>query len=82
MSGLVRKVVIFAALDGLILQPHGLVDHHKLLHIDYKTQALTFSSESQLKQDNNFARLETHGIIGSQLVALSSYLTDRLCQAY
>jgi hypothetical protein len=63
MPGLVRKVVILAAAEGLILQAHGAVEHHNALKVHYKSGAVSAltASESFPKTGSRF---EVHGVIG------------------
>jgi len=63
MPGLVRKVVILAAAEGLILQAHGAVEHHNALKVHYKSGAVSAltANESVPKTGSRF---EVHGIIG------------------
>ena len=69
MLGIVRRVVIFAAVDGLILQAHGPIDHHKLLRIDYRSNKVVSCPPSSLPPDHEFVSLESHGIIGEHGLA-------------
>ena len=63
MPGLVRKLVIFAAVDGLILQPahQHQRSHHHSLHIAYETDSIT-RAKRQVSKDDVF--IESHGIVG------------------
>ena len=63
MPGLVRKVVILAATEGLILQAHGAVEHHNALKVHYSSGAVSalVASDSVLKTGSRF---EVHGVIG------------------
>jgi hypothetical protein len=70
MPGLVRKLIIFAAIDGLILQPTG--NGHRNgnygqspIQIEYKTQKISFLTQlpTELSEKKN-ASLEAHGIVG------------------
>jgi hypothetical protein len=63
MPGFVRKLVILAAVDGLILQAHGAVEHHNALKIDYKSRRVNALTASESVPKNG-PRLEVHGIIG------------------
>ena len=74
MLGIVRRVVIFAAVDGLILQAHGPIDHHKLLQIDYRSNKVVSCPAASLPRDNEFVSLESHGILGLFSIFSSSYL--------
>ena len=64
MPGLVRKLVIFATIDGLILQAHGPVEHHHSLRVDYRTRSITPWKGSHAELHKQPQKLETHGIIG------------------
>lgn len=63
MPGLVRKVVILAAVEGLILQAHGAVEHHNALNIDYKSRAVSQLAAGEIVPKTG-PRLEVHGVIG------------------
>lgn len=73
MPGLVRKLVIFATIDGIILQPwHGNGQRNNLNHgtyspvqIDYGTRKISLLSPTALEQRaKGDSGLEAHGIIG------------------
>jgi hypothetical protein len=77
MPGLVRKLVIIATVDGLILQPSGTGSRNggggnnssngfPPLRIAYKTQKIT--SLSQVQANSTWERspnLEAHGLVGT-----------------
>ena len=75
MPGLVRKLVVCAAVDGLILQPlHQRAQ--RSLKIDYKSHAVSSSTDSASKED---VSLECHGIVGTLApLADRRRLTDRI----
>jgi hypothetical protein len=64
MPGLAKKLLIFAAVDGLFLQPvgnKGTEPSSKGFRIDYGTNRVT----SAAKQDEgDESPLEVHGIVG------------------
>lgn len=72
MPALVRRLLIWAAADGLVLQAHGPSEHHKSVQIDYKSRQLkelpSTTSTTTTTGDSLEARkgtpLESHGIIG------------------
>ncbi|KAL2414232.1 Phosphatidylinositide phosphatase SAC2 [Exophiala dermatitidis] len=75
MPPLARRFLIWAAVDGLILQAHGPADHQKTVQINYN------SKKGQIKELQNIeatrARgnaLESHGIIGLLSIASTSFL--------
>lgn len=62
MPAIVRKLVVIAAVDGLILQPL----HHRgqrPLKLDYRSKKL--STIEQVSSNNSATSLECHGIVGS-----------------
>ncbi|KAL1957509.1 hypothetical protein VTO42DRAFT_5972 [Malbranchea cinnamomea] len=84
MPGLVRKILIFAAIDGLILQPYygngssrnsvgaGLPAP---VQIEYKTRRIySLSPGSSIQQQKGSQCLESHGIVGLLSVASYSFL--------
>ena len=65
MSGLAKKLVIFAAVDGLFLQPTGqrlsISDQSVGVKIEYGTNKITKASR---EADEASSGLESHGIVG------------------
>ncbi|SMR47913.1 unnamed protein product [Zymoseptoria tritici ST99CH_3D1] len=74
MPGLARKLLIFAAVDGVFLLPvgnRGAESNSKGFRIDYGTNTVS----SATKQDDGDERaLEVHGIVGLLNLVSSSYL--------
>lgn len=65
MSGLARRLVIFATIEGLVLQAHGHPEHHKSLLIDYRSQQITDRAKRDQHNNQDSVRLEAHGLIGN-----------------
>lgn len=67
MPGLVRKLLIFAAVDGLILQPAPPRNHppttQQAIKIDYKGNIQPLLKDRR-DEDTAPQTLEAHGIIG------------------
>ena len=65
MPGLVRKLLIYAAVDGLVLQPiaHGNQRVGPAVKIDYRSHGITRDSSASL-QRYALDGVECHGIIG------------------
>lgn len=68
MPNLVRKLLIFAAVDGIILQPSSPRNHHPLatqqaIKVDYKGNVGPALKDGQDVEATSSA-LEAHGIIG------------------
>lgn len=63
MPALVRRLLIWATVDGLVLQAHGPAEQHKAIQIDYKRSQIKEISDydAATKKDTP---LEAHGIIG------------------
>ncbi|KAL8678913.1 MAG: hypothetical protein Q9186_004770 [Xanthomendoza sp. 1 TL-2023] len=79
MPGLVRKLVIFAAVDGLILQPANQHDQRAIpsLQIRYTTQGAATLRPAPPKGSVHLASFEAHGIVGCLLnIASASYLVS------
>ncbi|KAL6237778.1 hypothetical protein BDW75DRAFT_203110 [Aspergillus navahoensis] len=82
MPSLLRKIVIFAAVDGLILQSSGNGFRYNgngdssSIRIDYKTNRISSFSgpASDLNERKDFAGLETYGLVGLLSVASYSFL--------
>lgn len=68
MPGLVRKLLIFAAVDGLVLQPAPPRNHppttQQAIKIDYKGNVGPLLKDRR-EEDTTSTSLETHGIIGT-----------------
>jgi hypothetical protein len=64
MPGLIRKLTIYAATSGLVIQSHGSVDHHQAIKLDYKSRRITDSSKLESENGKQETQLEAHGIIG------------------
>lgn len=66
MPGLVRKLVIFAAVDGLILQSLDQSTQRSVpnLQIRYTTQGAATLRSGPHSDLANLASLEAHGIVG------------------
>ncbi|KAI1970587.1 hypothetical protein LOZ55_006483 [Ophidiomyces ophidiicola] len=80
MPSLVRKLLIIAAVDGLILQPYGNGTRNNSdagfssLRIDYNSRKIRPVPLGVKYQDKNPHSLEAHGIIGLLSVASYSFL--------
>ncbi|KAF2276871.1 SacI domain-containing protein [Westerdykella ornata] len=77
MPGLVRKLLIFAAVDGLILQPAPPRNHtpttQQAIKIDYRGNVKPLLKDRR-EEDTAPVALEAHGIIGLLKVATSFFL--------
>ncbi|KAF2165177.1 hypothetical protein M409DRAFT_24563 [Zasmidium cellare ATCC 36951] len=75
MPGLAKKLLIFASVDGLFLQPTGQrsssVDNGGV-HVEYGTNKITTLNKKP--DDSSDNGLETHGIVGLLDLVSSSYL--------
>lgn len=67
MPGVVRKFIIFANSNGLILQPHGGADHRDALQIDFKSSSIVSCEKVEPETFKQSPYLETYGIIGEHL---------------
>jgi hypothetical protein len=67
MPGLVRRVLVFAAIDGLILQPAPPRNHlpttQQAIKIDFKGNVAPLMKDRR-DEDTTPTALETHGILG------------------
>ncbi|KAF2828225.1 hypothetical protein CC86DRAFT_369337 [Ophiobolus disseminans] len=77
MPNLVRKLLIFAAVDGLILQPSPPRNHppatQQAIKVDYKGNVGPLLKDRR-EEDTAPTTLEAHGIIGLLKVATSFFL--------
>ncbi|PGH26528.1 hypothetical protein AJ80_01842 [Polytolypa hystricis UAMH7299] len=76
MPGLMRKLLIVAAVDGLILQPYAFGQNSSNngatpIQIEYKTRRISSIPSWQSAKHRNDPYLESHGVIG--LLSVSSY---------
>ena len=60
MPSLVRKLVVYAAVDGLILQPAHQRSQRSLL-VDYKTHKVSIANRVASRDDSS---IDCHGIVG------------------
>ncbi|KAL4934500.1 SacI domain protein [Aspergillus undulatus] len=82
MPSLLRKIVIFAAAEGLILQSAGnglrynANSESSSIRIDYKTNHISSYSSpaSDPSEEKDYAGLETYGLVGLLSVASYSFL--------
>ncbi|KAL2357087.1 SacI homology domain-containing protein [Cryomyces antarcticus] len=77
MAPLVRRLLIIAAVDGLILQPVAQRNHApsgSSIKIDYKSNTISPLLRERKDEDSKPSTLEAHGIVGLLTVASSSYL--------
>jgi hypothetical protein len=69
MPGIVRKVLIFAAVDGLVLQPAPPRNHkpatEQAIKLEYKTNAIVPLLRDRRNEDTAPSTLEAHGIVGT-----------------
>ncbi|KAF2641803.1 SacI domain-containing protein [Massarina eburnea CBS 473.64] len=79
MPGLVRKLLIFAAVDGLILQPAPPRNHppatQQAIKIDYRGNVAPLLKDRR-EEDTAPVSLEAHGVIGLLKVATSVFLVS------
>lgn len=74
MSGLVRRLLIFTTVDGLILHAHGNSDHQRSLALEYGTANFQQTGANTPQHGVQGARLEAFGLIGVVDIASTSYL--------
>ena len=72
--GIIRKLLIFASANHLIVQAHGTVEHHKAVQIDFKTKQVTECPHDDAVKNRKPPSLEVHGLIGIFTIASSSFL--------
>ncbi len=65
--GLVRRLLIWATVDGIVLQAHGTTEHHKAIQIDYRSRQIKELQKSDASTRKS-APLEAHGIIGETTI--------------
>ncbi|ETN41680.1 uncharacterized protein HMPREF1541_03616 [Cyphellophora europaea CBS 101466] len=72
--GIIRKLLIFASSNGLIVQAHGPVEHHKAVQIDYKSKHVSLCPHDEAADNRKGVHLEAHGLIGLLSIASSHFL--------
>ncbi|KIW18364.1 hypothetical protein PV08_02652 [Exophiala spinifera] len=73
MPALVKRLLIWATIDGLVLQAHGSAEHHKTIKIDYARRQITEAQTGDASGKKNVS-LEAHGVIGVLSIASSAFL--------
>ncbi|KAJ5901676.1 hypothetical protein N7495_002204 [Penicillium taxi] len=85
MPGLLRKLVIVAAVDGLILHAHGINgprhsngsnNDASSIKINYKTHKITALSSATTESLESGESLDAYGLVGFLSVASSSFLVS------
>jgi hypothetical protein len=70
MPGLLRKLLIFAAVDGLVLQPAPPRNHKpatdQAIKLDYRSSQVRNLAKDRREEDTAPNTLEVHGIVGIQ----------------
>ncbi|KAF2396403.1 SacI domain-containing protein, partial [Trichodelitschia bisporula] len=78
MPGLVRKLLIFAAIDGLVLQPAPPRNHkpatEQAIKLAYGSNAIAPLLKDRREEDTSPDALEAHGVVGLLKVASASFL--------
>jgi hypothetical protein len=68
MPGLVRKILICATVDGLILQPvssrTNLKTTEQSIKLDYKSHAISLLLKDTRQEDATPSTIEVHGVVG------------------
>lgn len=70
MPGLIRRIFVFAAVDGLLLQSAPSSEPPVALRIEYKSQKLTSVPSISAEDYSEKPHLESHGIIGEKCLTL------------
>ena len=70
MPGLIRRIFIFAAADGLFLQSPASLDPPAALRIEYKSQKLRYAPSVSVDEYSKKPYLESHGIIGEKRLTI------------
>jgi len=79
MPSLVRKLILFAAVDGLVLQPSAPKHHHyqaaaqQAVRIDYQGNVVPLL-KNRRADETSLMSIEAHGVIGMLQVATSRFL--------
>lgn len=67
MPGIVHKLVVIAAVEGLVLQPSSSRNHRPApsIQISYQTNRIVALGEGQPENIRNSPSLDAHGIVGT-----------------
>ena len=76
MPGLIRRIFVFAAVDGLLLQSPPSSEPPVALRIEYKSQKLTSVASISAEDSSKTPHLESHGIIGEKCLKLLELATS------
>ena len=83
MPGIVRRVLIFAAVDGLILQPAPPRNHkaatEQAIKVEYRTNAVSPLLKDRRDADAALTALDAHGIVGMYVVRRSDFSIAKRC---
>lgn len=68
MTGIIRRVVIYVTVEGIILHGHSK-DQHRSLRIGYGSNEITEIDKNHDSHAEHTGRLDAFGLIGYGLVA-------------
>lgn len=71
MPAIVRKLTIYASIDGLILQPHGGCDP---LEVKFESRSIGSYAKVGSESFKQGQHLESHGLIGLLTIASDTFL--------
>ena len=80
MPGLIRRIFVFAAVDGLLLQSPPSSEPHTALRIEYKSQKLTSVPSISAEDYGKKPHLESHGIVGEECLTLLKLARSDSCR--
>jgi len=69
MSALIRKLLVFATIDGLILQAHAPADNQKAVLLDFERNDVKKCPKHDIDPSKTEYQLEAHGIVGIKRLA-------------
>ena len=70
MSATIRRLVIYATVEGLVLHGHSSGDQHRSLRIEYGSQKITEIAKGHESHAQHAGRLEVSGLIGYGFVVI------------
>ena len=70
MAGLIRRLAIYATIEGLVLQAHSNLEntHGKAVLVDFKNHGVTKYNKPSAHHTDGSIKLEAHGLLGETAV--------------
>ena len=76
MPGITRKIIIFATVNGLILQPSGGWESKKAICVGYGSDPISTQPKIEHEKYKSILHIESHGLIGKAPSTMNFELSD------